>query len=90
MSHGNDPKCRVWALRGVTHYLAGRNDHAIADFNEALRLNPSHASSYFNRGNAMRAKGMIREAIADYLKVLEINPALTLANQALQQLKAAA
>jgi hypothetical protein len=38
----------------------------------------------------MRAKGMIREAIADYLKVLEINPALTLANQALQQLKAAA
>ena len=46
---------------------------AIADYDEAIKLEPS-ASAYFNRGLAYRHRGEYERAIADYDKALEIDP----------------
>jgi tetratricopeptide (TPR) repeat protein len=41
-------------------------DRAIADFNEAIRLDPNFADAYNNRGNAYRVKRNFDLAIADF------------------------
>ncbi len=50
-------------------------DRAIAEFNEALRLDPKHAGAYFQRGFALQSKGDYARAITDYLEVTRIEPA---------------
>ncbi len=47
---------------------------AIADYTQALNLNPKNTTAYKNRGNARKAKGDLDEAIADFTKVLEFDP----------------
>ena len=39
---------------------------AIADYTEAIRLDPKNAVAYSNRGVALKCKGKIDEAIADF------------------------
>jgi Flp pilus assembly protein TadD len=43
-------------LRGVAFRDKGRLDRAIADFSEAIRLDPPLASAYHDRGVTYRAK----------------------------------
>jgi lipoprotein NlpI len=54
--------------------LKGDNDRAIADFSEAIRVDPKYALAYRNRSNVYRAKGDIDRALADYGKVVDLNP----------------
>ena len=49
-------------------------DQAIADYTQAIRLNPNYALAYYNRGNVYYRKGDYDRAIADYEAVLRINP----------------
>ena len=49
-------------------------DKAIADYNEAIRLNPTDANAYINRGNAWCAKKDYDKAIADYSEAIRLNP----------------
>lgn len=51
-------------------------DKAIADLNEALRLNPKNAYAYSNRAQAyfMYKKDEMTQAIADYTEALRLNP----------------
>jgi len=49
-------------------------DRAIAEFNEALRLDPKNAGAYFQRGYALQSKGDYARAIADYIEVTRIEP----------------
>src|SRR5260370_16181561 len=44
----------------------GDIDHAISDYDQALRLNPSLASAFYERGNAYALKGSYDYAIKDY------------------------
>ena len=48
-------------------------DGKIADYSEAIRLNPVYAAAFNNRGNAFRAKGDQNGAIADYNEVLRLD-----------------
>ncbi len=52
----------------------GDNDRAIADYNEAIRLDPKYAIAYNNRGIAYRAKGDNDRAIADYSEAIRLDP----------------
>jgi len=38
--------------RGIAFAQKGQQDQAISDYNKALEINPRHAKSYYNRGNA--------------------------------------
>ena len=52
----------------------GDHDKAIADFTEAIRLNPKYAEAYYNRGFAYGKKGDHDKAITDYTAAIRINP----------------
>jgi lipoprotein NlpI len=49
-------------------------DRAIADYTEAIRLNPQYASAFYYRGNAWRYKDNFERAIADYNEAIRLNP----------------
>ena len=50
------------------------DDKALADYGEAIRINPRYALAYNNRGNIYRANGEYDRAIADFDAALRINP----------------
>ncbi len=47
---------------------------AIADYSEAIRLNPNYAEAYLNRGDTHYDLGDKQGALADYNAALNINP----------------
>jgi tetratricopeptide (TPR) repeat protein/predicted Ser/Thr protein kinase len=49
-------------------------DRAIADFNEALRLEPLLSAAYYNRANAYYKSGKWDKAVADYAQVISLYP----------------
>ncbi|MDH6261224.1 tetratricopeptide repeat protein [Bradyrhizobium sp. BR13661] len=67
----------VWIAyhnRGSAWSTKGDYDKAIADFDQALRLNPNLASSYSNRGRAWAMKGAYDRAIPDMSASIRLNP----------------
>ena len=52
----------------------GDKQGAIADYNEAIRLNPTFAKGYYNRGLAKSELGDKQGAIADYNEAIRLNP----------------
>jgi tetratricopeptide (TPR) repeat protein len=47
---------------------------AVADFSEAIRLDPKFADAYVQRGHAMFKTGNVERAIADFSQALQIDP----------------
>lgn len=66
-------------FRGGAYRALGDIARAIADFDEAIRLNPQSAHAYNNRGNAYSAQGDLARAIADYSEAIRLNPQLAIA-----------
>ena len=62
----------AYYLRGVTYHSKGELEKAIADYTEAIRINPDHAKAYNNRGAAYEYKGEYDKAMADYAKAKEL------------------
>ena len=56
------------------HQEKGDHDRAIADFGEALRLDPDDARAYANRGAIYEKKGDLERARADFRAVLAMPP----------------
>jgi tetratricopeptide (TPR) repeat protein len=56
----------------------GRKDYdkAIADYTQAIHIDPKFATAYSNRGSAYGMKGDYDKAIADYTKAMELNPGI--------------
>ena len=49
-------------------------DKAIADYTEAIRLDPKYARAYNNRGDAWYGKKEYDKAIADYTEAIRLDP----------------
>ncbi len=77
-NEGVSAKADFHDRRGQHHALAGAYDRAIADYEEAIRLQPT-ASFYLNRGMAFRAKGDRLRAPADFTRAVRLDPALEIA-----------
>ena len=65
--------------RGYAWDLKGEHERAIADYNEAIRLNPKDAIAYNNRGHSWQHKNDLDRAIADYTGAIQANPKYALA-----------
>jgi tetratricopeptide (TPR) repeat protein len=71
-SQGN--KAVAYSNRGNEYLAKGDNDRAIADFNEAIRLDPRYAIAYNSRGIAYSAKRDLDRAIADFNEAITLDP----------------
>ena len=54
--------------RGAKFQRKGDADLAIADYTEAIRLDPKYANAYYNRGLTWEIKGKKDSAIADHIE----------------------
>jgi tetratricopeptide (TPR) repeat protein len=60
--------------RGLGLLLKQDYDHAIVEFNEALRADPTNIRSLNSRGNAWRGKGELNNAVSDYNAAIKLDP----------------
>ena len=62
------------AFAGHTIDSAKLPDNAIAEFKEAIRLDPKYTEAYYDLGLAYKMKGMDKDAIKTFKKAIEIKP----------------
>jgi tetratricopeptide (TPR) repeat protein len=60
--------------RGNAYVSIGEFDHAIADYDRAIRFNPTMATAFDNRGRAYSEKNQFERAVADYDEAIRLNP----------------
>jgi tetratricopeptide (TPR) repeat protein len=65
--------------RGVGYQSKGRTNKAIADFTEAIRLDPKVGVYHRNRGVAYANKRRLPDAIADFTEAVRLDPNINLA-----------
>src|SRR5689334_13719915 len=71
--YSGEKLARAYNNRGIAWYDKGEKDRAIADYTEALRIDPTNAVAYNNRGNAWKLKGETDRAIADYTEATQFD-----------------
>jgi len=71
-------KTRVLSLlytnRGVEYRIKNDFEHAIADHDQAIKIDPKNSIAYNNRGNTYDGKREFDRAIADYDQAIKLNP----------------
>jgi tetratricopeptide (TPR) repeat protein len=67
-----DELARAYKNRGSANAEIGRQDEAIADFTQAISLNPNYAIAFAGRAEAKLAKGDFDGAIADDTETLRV------------------
>lgn len=60
--------------RGQAYQRKGDNDRAMADYNQAISIDPKNPVFFNNRGIVYRNKGDFDRAIADYTQAISLNP----------------
>lgn len=60
--------------RGLSYNSKGDFDRAIADYSEAIRLEPKFAEAYLSRGLAHLYSGDLTKALADVSEASELDP----------------
>ncbi len=68
-------------FRGSTLAAQGRNDEALADFNQALQNDPSDPLLWKNRGGLLVRMGRAEEALRDLNEAIRLDPKLASAYQ---------
>ncbi len=64
----------AYYVKGEMNYDKEQYDKAIANLDEAIRLDPESIYAYFKRGKAKSNLGDNIDAISDYDKAIELNP----------------
>jgi len=69
----------VFYIAGLAKDNLGDFEGAIADYDEAIRLDPEYAGAYNNRGLAKYDLGDLEGALADYDEAIRLDPEYALA-----------
>lgn len=77
--HSGRDLARLHTSRGVERRRAGNLVGALADYTEAIRIDPKDHFAYNNRANLRRDQGDLEAAIADYTEALRLDPGYTAA-----------
>ena len=64
----------AFSNRGNAYFDKHDYDRAIADLNQAIKLNPNSVRAYYDRGIAYGAKGDPDHAIADFDDAIKLDP----------------
>jgi len=64
----------LYTNRGVEYELKKDFEHAVADHDQAIKVDPKNAVAYMNRGNTNIAKQDYTRALADYDQAIKLNP----------------
>lgn len=64
----------AFSIRGKAWSQKKDYDRAIADFTNALRLNPRYVYAFYNRAVAWQHKGDFDRAIADFTQAIRLKP----------------
>ena len=70
----NDIAAAAFFARGLIKNSLGRDEEAISDLNEAIRLKPNYPEAYFLRGISNNSLGRHEEAISDLNEVIRLKP----------------
>jgi hypothetical protein len=65
--------------RGIESFERGQIDKSIAQFTEAIQIDPKFEEAWCNRGSARLWKGQYEQALADYDQALQLDPEDTIA-----------
>lgn len=65
---------KFYVNSGIAWHDKGDQDRAIADYGQAIKLDPANAKAYDNRGNARKANGQSDLAIADFDQAIKLDP----------------
>ncbi|MBI2901544.1 MAG: tetratricopeptide repeat protein [Planctomycetes bacterium] len=72
----NPKDARALMQRGTIYQRMNQHDKAIADFDDALRLEPDNAQAHFARGVSLMALKRKDEALASWEKAVALDPKL--------------
>ncbi|WP_404869629.1 tetratricopeptide repeat protein [Kitasatospora griseola] len=64
----------AYRLRGIGHHGEGRHDLALADFDQAVALDPDRPEALHSRGRALIAVQRYEEALIDLGRAVELDP----------------
>jgi tetratricopeptide (TPR) repeat protein len=64
----------LYTNRGVEHEIMKELDKAIADHDQAIKIDPKNPAPYNNRGNAYAGKADWEHAVADFDMAIKLNP----------------
>ena len=70
----NQPTADNFFLQAIAKYRQQDYRGAVADFNQAIRLNPQLDLAYYNRGLARYGLQDYRGAVADFDQAIRLNP----------------
>lgn len=73
-------QAHAYNSRGNIYYDERDYERAMADFTQAIEIDPQFAIAYNNRGNIHAGLGEDERAIADYDQAIEINPQYAIAH----------
>jgi tetratricopeptide (TPR) repeat protein len=79
ISPGDLENAPYYRYRANAYANKGDYDRAIADYTEAIKLDPKDSLAYLYRGNLYLIKGDYDRTIADYTQAIRLDPNISLA-----------
>ncbi len=75
----DDPIARI--SLGIAFHRLGEDDRALSCYEAVLKIDPRYAEAHYFRANILYSRGTIREAIAEYITAIGLEPELIEAHQ---------
>lgn len=79
----------IYSNRAWVQYARGNNDDAVADFGEAIKIDPAFDGAYFGRATVWQKKKDYQRALSDAKEAAKLKPAEKKYDDLLYEIKSA-